>query len=339
MSKKKKNTFIFISAVALCLLAAMILAATNVKVGNTYTNPVLVETVIINRMQPDNFNGVLGIGDPSVLFHDGTYYLYPTGDNHGYDVYISNDLVNWQKGPRVFKFLEPGVWAPDVFYNYLDRTFYLYYTVNGRIGVAIAKRPDGVFKDQGTLIDKAIDAHMFVDEDGKYYLYYVEYPGFRVHVQAMASPMQKKDNPVRIIQATDPWEKKHAALTEAPWMLKHRGLYYLLYSASGADSQEYAIGYATAKNPLGPFTKYTGNPIMKKGANIFGPGHCSVTKAGDGQLWMVYHQQKNSKRGWNRIICIDPLWFDEQGVLHGKATRGTALTAPKVLRLKAEPQL
>jgi beta-xylosidase len=308
----------------------MILAATSAKVGKTYTNPVLVETFIIKRKQPDNFNGVLGIGDPTVLFHNGTYYLYPTGDNRGYDVYVSKDLVNWQKGPRVFRSSEPGVWAPDVFYNETDRKFYLYYTVNGRIGVAIADRPDGVFKDQGTLIDKAIDAHMFVDEDGQYYLYYVEYPGFRIHVQPMASPVRKNGDSIHLIQATDPWEKKHAALTEAPWMLKHNGVYYLLYSASGADSQEYAIGYATAPSPLGPFTKYYGNPIMKKGGNIFGPGHCSVTTTPDGQLWIVYHQQKSSSRGWNRIICIDPLWFDEQGVLHGKATRRLALPVPKV---------
>ena len=335
MSKKKNITFL-ICATVLCLLGFMILAATSAKVENTYTNPVLVETVIINRIAPDNFNGVLGIGDPTVLFHDGTYYLYPTGDNHGYDVYVSKDLVNWQKGPRVFQSTEPGVWAPDVFYNETDRTFYLYYTVNGRISVAIANRPDGVFKDQGTLIDKAIDAHMFRDQDGQYYLYYVEYPGFRIHVQPMASPMQKKDGPVHLIQATVAWEENQAALTEAPWMLKHRGVYYLLYSASGADTEEYAIGYATARSPLGPFTKYNGNPIIKKGGNIFGPGHCSVTKASDGQLWMVYHQQKNSKRGWNRIICIDPLRFDEKGVLHGRATRGTALTAPEVFRRKVE---
>jgi beta-xylosidase len=59
-----------------------------------------------------------------------------------------------------------------------------------------------------------------------------------------------------------------------------------------ANSQEYAIGYAIAPSPLGPFIKYDGNPIIQKGDNIFGPGHCSVTKASDGQLWMVYHQQK-----------------------------------------------
>ncbi len=333
MSKKKNSTFVFISVCALCLLAAMILAATGAKVEKTYTNPVLVETVIINRIEPDNFNGVLGIGDPAVLFHQGKYYLYPTGDNRGYDVYVSKDLISWQKGPRVFQSDEPGVWAPDVFYNQTDQTFYLYYTVNGRIGVAIADRPDGVFKDQVTLIDKAIDAHMFVDEDSRYYLYYVEYPGFRIHVQPMDSPMQKKGDPVRIIQPTNAWEKKHAELTEAPWMLKHNGVYYLLYSASGANTQEYAIGYATAKSPLGPFTKYGGNPIIQKSSNIFGPGHCSVTKAADGKLWMVYHQQKNSRRGWNRIICIDPLWFDDQGVLHGRATRGTAQPVPEVFRL------
>ncbi|KPJ99537.1 MAG: hypothetical protein AMJ60_04770 [Desulfobacterales bacterium SG8_35] len=284
----------------------------------------------MNRTEPDNFSGVLGIGDPAVLFHEGKYYLYPTGDNHGYDVYISPDLVNWDKGPRVFQSFEPGVWAPDVFYNAADRKFYLYYTVSGRIGVAVSDRPDGVFKEQGTLVENAIDAHMFLDEDSQYYLYYAEYPGFRIHVQPMDSPVQKKGDPVRIIQAADPWEKKHAALTEAPWMLKHRGIYYLLYSASGADTQDYAIGYATAPSPVGPFTKYAGNPIIKKAANIFGPGHCSITKTPDGQLWMVYHQQKNGMRGWDRIICIDPLWFDDHGGLHGKATRGSARPAPNV---------
>ena len=328
--RKRNILYIFMGTGMLSLLWVMILSATGAKVVKTYTNPVLVETFIIQREKPDNFSGVLGIGDPAVLFHAGKYYLYPTGDNHGYDVYISGDLVNWNKGPRVFQTSEPGVWAPDVFYNERDGNFYLYYTVNGRIGAAISDRPDGVFQDHETLIENGIDAHMFVDEDGRYYLYYVEYPGFRIHVQPMASPVQKKGDPVLIIQATDPWEKKHTALTEAPWMLKHRSLYYLLYSASGADTRDYAIGYATAKSPLGPFSKSGNNPIIKKGGGIFGPGHGSVTKTPDGQLWLVYHQQKSGARGWNRIICIDPLWFDDQGGLRGKATRAKSRPAPAI---------
>ncbi|UCD34631.1 MAG: hypothetical protein JSU90_10085 [Nitrospiraceae bacterium] len=63
--------------------------------AETYTNPVLIRTYSVTRDNPDHFSGILGIGDPSVIFHEGRYYLYPTGDNGGYDVYISPDLVNW----------------------------------------------------------------------------------------------------------------------------------------------------------------------------------------------------------------------------------------------------
>ena len=325
---KKKIGLIIVGGGGLFLLWALLFAATGARDAGTYSNPVLVDTVVIKRQEPDNFSGVLGIGDPAVILHQGTYYLYPTGDNSGYDVYISADLVNWRKGPRVFQTDEPGVWAPDVFYDETDRTFYLYYTVNGRIGVAVADRPDGVFRDCGTLIENAIDAHMFHDDDGRYYLYHVQYPGFRIRVQPMESPTRKQGDPVHMLQATEPWEKKQASLTEAPWLLKHGGVYYLLYSAGAADSQDYAIGYATAKNPLGPFTRFSGNPLMQKGGGVFGPGHCSVTKDRDGSLWMVYHQQKSAARGWNRIICIDPLRIDEQGVLHARATRGTPQPAP-----------
>ena len=325
----KNLKFLFISAGALCLLWLMVLAAAETGDGKTYSNPVLVETVTIKRQHPDNFAGVLGIGDPAVLFHDGTYYLYPTGDNRGYDVYLSSDLVNWRKGPRVFRSDEPGVWAPDVFYDEADHKFYLYYTVNGRIGAATADRPDALFIDQGTLIEHAIDAHMFRDEDGRYYLYYVQYPGFRIHVQPMASPRAKKGDPSLLLQASAAWEKNKATLTEAPWMLKHNGRYYLLYSAGAADSEEYAIGYAVADSPIGPFAKYPGNPLISKSDNIFGPGHCSVTRDRAGRLWMVYHQQQSRARGWNRMICIDPLRFDEQGVLHGKASRGERRERPK----------
>ena len=37
---------------------------------------------------------------------------------------------------------------------------------------------------------------------------------------------------------------------------------------------------------------------------------------------MVYHQQKDGDLDWNRITCIDPLWFDDHGGLHVKATGG-----------------
>jgi len=294
----------------------------------TYSNPVLVDTYSIKRLKPERYSGTLGIGDPAVIFYRGKYYLYPTGDNQSYDVYLSDDLVHWSKGPKVFQTGEPGVWAPDVFFNADDGMFYLYYTVNGRIGVAASDRPDGVFHDLGSLIGNAIDAHMFRDDDGGYYLYYARYPDFAIFVQPMASPIRKKGGPVELIAPDEEWEMKDVPVAEAPWMLKHEGFYYLLYSGGSADSEHYAIGYATAKSPLGPFTKYRNNPIIREGNGVLGPGHLSVTHDREGKLWMVYHQQRDETRGWNRIICIDPLWFDEKGVLHGRASRATPQPAP-----------
>ena len=327
-----KMSLKILGALALCLLLIQTFTEKTFQAEETYSNPVLVETFTISRNSPDNFSGVLGIGDPSVILHDSTYYLYPTGDNNGYDVYISADLVNWSKGPRVFTSSEPGVWAPDVFYNADDRKFYLYYTVNRQIGVAVADQPDGKFSERGKLIKGAIDAHMFHDEDGKYYLYYVTYPGFRIYAQTMENPTAIKGLPIEILSPFEPWEKRPYPLTEAPWMLKHKGTYYLLYSGGGADTQDYAIGYATSNNPTGPFTRYPGNPIMHKGDGIFGPGHASVTKDLRGNLWMVYHQQRDGSKGWDRIICIDPITIDIGGVLHGKATRGVTQPLPITMK-------
>jgi len=309
------------------LLTALI-DTESVNAGETYSNPVLVKTYSIARLNPDHFTGILGIGDPSVIFYNGKYYLYPTGDNRSYDVYISSDLVNWKKGPKVFESDDRGVWAPDVFYNPVDQKFYLYYTVNRQVGVAVSDRPDGKFKDMGRLVMGAIDAHMFLDDDGRYYLYYVEYPAFRIHVQPMETPLRKSGNPIQIINPSEPWEQNHVPITEAPWMIKHNGTYYLLYSGGGANTRHYAIGYATAKTPAGPFIKHPGNPVVKEGDGIFGSGHASVTKDRNGTLWIVYHQQKDETRGWNRIICIDRLWFDKKGVLHVNPTRSTSQRAP-----------
>src|SRR5208337_4132316 len=138
--------------------------------GRTYSNPVLVDTYHINRPEPARYVGTLGIGDPAVVLYKDKYYLYPTGDNHSYHVYISDDLVHWSRGPKVFQSNENGVWAPKVFFNRDDGMFYLYYTANGNIGVAEADRPVGEFKDLGNLISSAIDAHMFRDDNGSYFL-------------------------------------------------------------------------------------------------------------------------------------------------------------------------
>ena len=103
--------------------------------------------------------------------------------------------------------------------------------------------------------------HLFQDDDGSLYLYYVELAGgFKIIVQPMADPLHKKGERKVIIRPTEEWEKRSGEVTEGPFMLKHKGTYYLTYSGTGADSPNYGIGYATSKSPTGPFVKYAGQP-------------------------------------------------------------------------------
>ena len=82
--------------------------------------------------------------DPNGALHwKGKYhlcYIFQDERGHCWGHASSTDLVHWDKGPVVFRSREPNLWAPDVFLEPGDGKFYLYYTVNMRIGVADSKR-------------------------------------------------------------------------------------------------------------------------------------------------------------------------------------------------------
>jgi xylan 1,4-beta-xylosidase len=308
-----------------CPVGAAEPAANPASPPRTYRNP------IIDRLGP---------ADPHVIRHQGKYFLYPTLDGRGYDAFVSEDLVHWEEKGKVFSDARGGAWAPDVFHHKKgDGTFYLYYTVNkpktpeskgGKlIGVAVADNPMGPFADKGVLAQDAIDAHLFQDNDGKFYLYYVHLAGgFKIMVQPMSDPLTMTGEARKVIQPTEAWEMISGEVTEGPFMLKHNGLCYLMYSGTGADSPNYGVGYATSRSPLGPFVKYAGNPIAHRGGSVLGPGHHCVIDGPDGRLWMVYHQKASTNKGWDRFLAIDPLWFDQSGVLHVRTTHGTDEPAP-----------
>jgi beta-xylosidase len=291
----------------------------------TYRNPLMPEREV---------------ADPHVIRVDGKYYLYATTDAKGYEVFTSDDLVHWERKARAFVDPRGGDWAPEVFHNRRgDGKFYLYYTdnmpepkrgrFNKQVGVAVADSPLGPFTDKAALAPDSIDADPFQDEDGTIYLYYVELAGgFKIFGQEMSDPLTKKGEPKVLIRPTEEWEKRSGEVTEGPFMMKHNGVYYLTYSGTGADSPNYGIGYATSKSPLGPFVKYAGNPIVRRGGNVLGPGHHCVVEGPNGKLWLVYHQKWDAQKNFHRFLAIDPLWFDAEGVIHAKASRDTDEPAP-----------
>jgi GH43 family beta-xylosidase len=283
--------------------------------GITYRNPIIEGN----------------LADPAVILHEGTYYLYATGEvdgDNGYRVYTSTNLVDWKTGPVVFQPGERHIWAPDIWRDPVSGRFFLYGTINHTIRVADGDSPLGPFTLRRKLFDNAIDAHLFRDDDGRLFLYYVQLPGFRIMVQPMAGPTEPSGEPKMILRPDSDWETRAGHVTEGPWIIKHQERYYMLYSGSGADTPDYAVGYAVADHPMGPFTRASHNPIVHRAEGVFGPGHGCAIRDIAGRWWHIYHQKRNDRVEWDRFICIDPLRFDEEGNLFGTATRGTPQPAP-----------
>src|SRR5215831_9688463 len=87
---------------ALYVLISCSLACSGVRADSpkTYRNPII---------------DVPGAADPTVIKYESRYYLYPTLDSRGYDVFVSDDLVHWERKPKCYSDRRGGVWAPDVF--------------------------------------------------------------------------------------------------------------------------------------------------------------------------------------------------------------------------------
>ncbi len=107
--------------------------------------------------------------------------------------------------------------------------------------------------------------------------------------------------------------------TEGSYAMKYKDTYYLTYSANNVGGPNYSIGYATAKNPLGPYVKANNNPIVQKnidkGGIVSGTGHSSITFSPDGkEMFCVYHG-RTPATGNKRVLFIDRMKILSNGQL------------------------
>src|SRR5690606_35735643 len=99
---------------------------------------------------------------------------------------------------------------------------------------------------------------------------------------------------------------------------KHKGTYYMMYSANHFAGENYAVGYATADHPLGPYKKAANNPVLEKntpkGGEVTGTGHNSVVFLPDGRMLCVYHDRTTLIRD-ECVVFIDEMESDDNGIL------------------------
>lgn len=266
------------------------------------------------QAQDSGQEGIINLADPTVFYHDDTYYLYGTVEGNtdkGFEVYTSKDLKSWEgpKGARDGFALHKqdaygtkGFWAPQVFYH--QGKFYMAYTANENIAIAESDSPLGPFtqqvKEPLAAPVKQIDPFVFVDDDGKKYLYHVRLQdGNRIYVAEMKDDFSgiKEETLREVIAAEEPWENTANVewpVAEGPTVLRHNGLYYMTYSANDFRNPDYAVGYATSRSPLGPWVKQKDSPIIStKNIGVNGTGHGDFVKDEKGNLIYVFHTHQS----------------------------------------------
>lgn len=96
--------------------------------------------------------------------------------------------------------------------------------------------------------------------------------------------------------------------TEGSVAFKKGDTYYMMYSANFFGGKNYAVGYATSKSPLGPFTKAANNPVLQKnlenGGTLTGTGHNSITYSPDGKEMFCVNHGRTSATGDKRVYLL-----------------------------------
>ena len=184
----------------------------------------------------------------------------------------------------------------------------------------------------------AIDASPFIDDDGTLYLYFVEHTIGAGRQGVWGMKMKSMEYPdystVRYLLRTDTsyvsnetgtfsgieyggsvdWDE--GGVNEAPVMLKHAGMYYLVYTRQGYTSTKYSVFQSVSDSPLGTFRKLSyeeGNPVSD-GSELgwmAGTGHCDFVQSGD-EIMLVCHRHSGTL-GWtsapSREIFVDRVKF------------------------------
>lgn len=283
--------------------------------------------------RPEYGANAITLADPTIFLDGDTYYLYGTSSPDGILVYSSDDLEHWsgpcgaRDGHALMKgdsWGTMGFWAPQVFSR--NGKYYMAYTANEQIAIAESDSPLGPFtQDSIAHIPaemKQIDPFVFFDDNGKAYLYHVRLlEGNRIYVAELNDDMKgiSEITAIECISAEPGgWEDTANAewrVAEGPTVVKYaegaRPLYYLFYSCNDFRNPDYAVGYATAPTPRGPWTRNEDNPVMsRKNLGYNGTGHGDIFTDKAGKLHYVLHTHSGPSQVQKRKTAVVDLIFD-----------------------------
>lgn len=294
--------------------------------------------------------------DPDARIFRGTCYIYPTVDRDQWKttefrVWSSKDLIHWKDEGVVLDLAGGDVpwaklyaWAPGVAAR--NGKYYMYFCGDKRIGVAVADKPTGPFKEAlgrplieagnpPVLRGQQIDPAPFIDDTPAQdaYLYW---GNGRLYVRKLAANMISFDGDLHEMTP----RISGGRFNEGIFVIKRKGVYYFMWSENDARSPDYRVAYGTSDSPLGPIRVPEKRIILSKSGSVIGTGHHSVINVpGTDRWYMIYHRHAiPGGSGFIRETCLAPLRFNDDGSIDpvdvnrpafAPGSAGEAIASPK----------
>ena len=273
--------------------------------------------------------------DPLIVPYKGEYYLFSTNQD---GFYVSKDLSKWkfvfsgfQRKPTDDDQCAPAVEVSGDTIMMIGSTYKelpVWYTTNPK---------EGRWK---RLAETAIlphwDPDLFLDDDGRLYLYYGSSNEFPIKVAEYNRSTFRPKSIVQDLFGLNPevhgWERfgmnnddsiSLKPFIEGAYMTKHNNKYYLQYGAPGTEFKVYADGVYVADKPFGPFVYQQHNPFSyKPGGFVLGAGHGGTFKDNFSNYWHISTCMLSLRETFERRIGLYPAGFDKDGVMYANTAFG-----------------
>lgn len=325
----------------------------------------------VDTLQPGQYQNPVFqpvFADPSIIRDPVSqkFYAYGTEDDWAdgkgprfVPVLESRDLIKWTITGTAFrekpKWKQQGyIWAPDI--NLMEDTYFMYYSFstwgdqNPGVGLAVADKPEGPFKDRGKLFDSeemevpnSIDPYFYSSATGNYLFWgsFSDAPTQGTYaIELTADAKSKKPGAQKIKIAAGDFE----AVT-----IHKKGEYYYFLGSKGAccngEQSNYHVMMGRSKEVLGPYMDKEGRKLTDRGAGTLflqgnsrfaGPGHTSnIITDKSGSDWIMYHaiETKNGRLSngtTRRMLMLDRvIWQDDWPAIQGQSPSTTVQDGPK----------
>ncbi|MFT3788136.1 MAG: family 43 glycosylhydrolase [Tepidisphaeraceae bacterium] len=167
-----------------------------------------------------------------------------------------------------------------------------------------------------------IDAEIFKDDDGSYYMTWSQ--RFIAKMNADFTGFDGEPVPIRT---------KRGGYSEGPCMFKRNGIYYYLYTLGGSEGYQYAY-MMSRTSPLGPWESPRNDIIATTNheRGVYGPGHGCFFKPSDSQQWYFIYLEYG-RSGTNRQVMADKMNFNDDGTI-----QPIELTAEGIGAIRSDPE-